>query len=409
MSRHCIAACCAVLTLTSGLLAVEAVVKIKHVDAEKGMFVIQLGGKDRPMKADKNAKVLDTKGKELPDGLKSKELKEGVEVTITVEPENNEPVIKAIRLAKKETENAKELSSVGLKPLTEMAAEDKYKGEDGGLYGGGKNEPPAAHHAAAQEATKRITPLDAEGKPSKDGKIVFISIGMSNTAGEFSMFKKLADQDPEKSAQVVIVNCAVGGAGAASWAKDADGVRNTVAQRLKDANVTPQQVQVVWIKHADPGPSPDATPLEYAHKLHGWLVSIVNIAQSRYPNLRVAYFSSRIYGGYNAAGLRRTNPEPFAYESAFSVRWLIQDQIKGDPKLNYDPKKGKVVAPVLLWGPYLWADGITPRKSDGLVWERKDLGQDGVHPSQAGGDKVANMLLAFFKTDGDTKTWFLKK
>jgi hypothetical protein len=109
------------------------------------------------------------------------------------------------------------------------------------------------------------------------------------------------------------------------------------------------------------------------------------------------------------AGLRRVNPEPFAYESAFSVRWLIQDQVKGDPRLNFDPKKGKVVSPLLLWGPYLWADGITPRKGDGLVWERKDLGEDGVHPSPSGRDKVARMLLSFFKTDGDAKTWFLKE
>ena len=54
-------------------------------------------------------------------------------------------------------------------------------------------------------------------------------------------------------------------------------------------------------------------------------------------------------------------------DSAFSVRWLIQEQIKGSAELNSDPKKGKIVAPLLLWGPYLWADGITPRKSDGLT------------------------------------------
>ena len=38
-----------------------------------------------------------------------------------------------------------------------------------------------------------------------------------------------------------------------------------------------------------------------------------------------------------------------AYESAFSVRWLIQEQIKGDPRLNYDPAKGAVRSPLLLW------------------------------------------------------------
>ena len=74
----------------------------------------------------------------------------------------------------------KEQPSTGLKPLTEMTASDRYKGEDGGLYGGGRNEPPRAHRLAAQRALAKIRPLDERGKPSKAGKIVFISLGMSN-------------------------------------------------------------------------------------------------------------------------------------------------------------------------------------------------------------------------------------
>jgi hypothetical protein len=300
-----------------------------------------------------------------------------------------------------------ERSSVGFKPLIEMTAEDRYKGEDGGLYGGGKNEPPLAHQAAAQKELSAIAPLDAHGNPSKEGKIVLLSIGMSNTFGEFSLFKEKADQDPGKSPHLVMVNGAVGGAGAASWAKGAERVWATVMERLKDAGVSPEQVQVAWMKHADPGPQPDSAPLEYARKLKDWQLSILNLLKARFANLRVCYLSSRIYGGYNTAGIRLVNPEPFAYESGFSVRWLIQDQIKGEPNLNYDPKKGPIRAPLLLWGPYLWADGITPRKSDGLLWERKDLGEDGVHPSRFGGQKVAERLLKFFKTDTGAATWFM--
>src|SRR5262249_11315103 len=151
------------------------------------------------------------------------------------------------------------------------------------------------------------------------------------------------DRDPDKAAQVLIVNGAVGGAGASSWARTTDGPWATLAQRLQEAKVSPQQVQVVWLKHAEPMPEPDATPLEHAKKLKDWLVTLVGTLKAKCPNVRVVYLSSRIYGGYNAAGLRRVNPEPFAYESAFAVRWLIQEQIKGDAKLNFDPKKGKVV------------------------------------------------------------------
>src|SRR5262245_36214564 len=70
--------------------------------------------------------------------------------------------------------------TVGLKPLTEMSATDIYKGEDGGLYGGGKNTPPDAHRAVALAELARIQPLDADGKPAKDGKVALVSISMSN-------------------------------------------------------------------------------------------------------------------------------------------------------------------------------------------------------------------------------------
>src|SRR5437879_3262024 len=162
-------ALCIVVLLVGGLIAFEATGTIQKVDAENGRIVIRVNGQDRSVKVDKSIKVLDREGKELADGLKSKELKEGVEATFTVEPEKGEPVIKAIRLGTNETSSAKEKSSVGLKPLTEMTAEDRYKGEDGGLYGRGKNEPPEAHKAAALDVSRQITPLDEAGKPAKDG------------------------------------------------------------------------------------------------------------------------------------------------------------------------------------------------------------------------------------------------
>src|SRR5262249_4471522 len=140
-------------------------------------MVVFAGGQDRNLKIDKSVKVLDMKGQDLPDGLKSKELKEGAEVTITVETGGGQPVLKAVRLGHHGGNNPQGgkpgggtatggKTSVGFKPLNEMSASDKYKSEDGGLYGGGKNEPPAAHHEAARKETAKVVPLDADGKPS---------------------------------------------------------------------------------------------------------------------------------------------------------------------------------------------------------------------------------------------------
>ena len=82
-------------------------------------------------------------------------------------------------------------------------------------------DPTARHRMAALAESARIVALDDDGKPSKDGKIVLMSLGMSNTAGVWATFKEKADRDPRKSSQVVIVNGAVGGAGARSWANGA--------------------------------------------------------------------------------------------------------------------------------------------------------------------------------------------
>ncbi len=280
----------------------------------------------------------------------------------------------------------------GLVPLTELTA--AYKGQDGGLYGGGKNEPPAARAALAQKAIGEIKPLDRDGKPAADGKIVLLSIGMSNTTQEFSAFVQKANADPRKAAPVVIVDGAQGGKDATAWATAAAPPWAVAAQRLQAAGVSPAQVQAVWIKQALISPQ-TGFPAE-SDRLRTRLREIVALARDKYPNLRVAYLSSRIYAGYATTTL---NPEPYAYESAFAVRGIIQEQARGELP----------AAPVLLWGPYLWANGETARKADALTYARADLTErDDTHPSASGREKVAKLLLDFFTTSPLAKPWFIK-
>ncbi len=292
---------------------------------------------------------------------------------------------------------------VGFKPLTEMTAEDRYLDQDGGLYGGGKNTPPTEHKKSAEAALAQIKPLNTRGEPAIDGRVVFVSISMSNATQEFSKFKELADRDPRKSPSLTIVDCAQGGRAMAEWV--AAGAQPwTVAEgRITNAGVTPEQVQVAWIKLANKGPR--GSLAEHGQKLEHDTLAVIQNAKARFPNLRIASLSSRIYGGYTMGAL---NPEPYAYESAFPARWLIQRQIKGDTALNYDASRGDVKAPLLLWGPYLWADGVTPRAADKLVYTREDLREDGTHPSEQGREKVAKLMLEFFATDEFAKPWFAK-
>jgi hypothetical protein len=65
-----------------------------------------------------------------------------------------------------------------------------------------------------------------------------------------------------------------------------------------------------------------------------------------------------------------------------------------------------VKASWLARGPYLWAEGTKPR-SDGLTYVQPDLvPADGTHSAPSGRQKVAALLLDFFKTDSPTRMWF---
>jgi len=114
-------------------------------------------------------------------------------------------------------------------------------------------------------------------------------------------------------------------------------------------------VQIVWLKDANARPT---LPFpQDAEKLQSDFLNIVQIIKQKYPNTKLIYLSSRSDAGYATSQL---SPEPFAYQSGFAVKWLIEQQLSADPALNYDPQKGPVEAPWLAWGPYLWTAASDP-------------------------------------------------
>lgn len=289
--------------------------------------------------------------------------------------------------------------STGLVPLTQLTGDATYKGQTGGLYGNGSNEPPAKLKSAALAAAAQIQPLNADGKPAPDGRIVLISMGMSNTTMEFSTFVQLANNDHDKSPKVQIVDCAQGGQDAPKWNTAAPGDHSpwpNAEQRLKSAGVTDAQVQVIWLKQAIAGQGRLGEFPKHGDQLTADVEQNIKLARERFPNLKLVYLSSRIYAGYATTPL---NPEPYAYEGAFAMRNVILNQLKTDL-----PKDGAII----LWGPYLWADGTKGRSQDDLVYTREDLVGDGTHPSASGRQKVAQLLLKHFKTDPTAKGWFCK-
>ncbi len=238
-----------------------------------------------------------------------------------------------------------------------------YQGSMAGLYPNGSNSRPSSFDAAGVTIAQSIQPLDANGNPdSANGKIGLMSVGMS-----------------------------------ALW--------NPIFQNfLPQSGITAAQVQVVYIKDIDPTPS-GTFPTDMA-KLQSEYESIVQNIHTKFPKVKLAYFGGSVYTGYSN-GLSNIDSEPWAYESAFAVKWAIQDQINGKLALNWDSSKGVVKAPWMAWGAYPWANRLLAR-DDGTTWACPDIKYDGFHPSDPyGREKETNLMINFFKSDATTTPWFL--
>jgi hypothetical protein len=288
--------------------------------------------------------------------------------------------------------------STGRTPLTDLGA-GTYLGFEGGLYSGGANTPPAGHLASALAEAALVVPRDASGAPEPAcGLIGMLSIGMSNTTHEFAVLERDADALAAHHPRLVIFNAAQGG-------QSADLIQNPnapywtlVQERVNAVGLSNAQVQVAWLKEAFSLSTPYSGFPSHAASLEASLELILQKLRDMFPNLRLVYMSSRIYGGYGGS-------EPVSYEGGFAYKWLIEQQIAGDPALNWNPASGAVESPLVLWGPYLWADGGTPR-GDGLTWCPADLESDGTHPSPLGEQKVADLLAQFFASDATAQPWF---
>ncbi|MGQ0720628.1 MAG: FlgD immunoglobulin-like domain containing protein [Candidatus Eiseniibacteriota bacterium] len=291
-------------------------------------------------------------------------------------------------------------TSTGSVPLIDLGA-GKYQGFEGGLYPGGSNVRPSAHEAAGLLRAAQVVPRDAAGRPDPNGKIVILTIGMSNTSMETDWFAFFSHSDVQRNPAVLVVNGAHGGLSAQGIFLRGKLPLSFIDSQIALAGVTPEQVQVVWYKLADEAPQQPFP--QHALALEAENIWIMQELRRTYPNLELAYVSTRIYGGYATAD---ASPEPIAYETGFAYKWMIEQQVLGDPSLNYDPARGAVMAPWLSWGPYLWADGLTPR-SDGLTWDCSDFQDDGMHPSFLGAVTVGGHLHSFFRKDATTVPWYV--
>lgn len=288
-----------------------------------------------------------------------------------------------------------------LVPLTDLGT-GTYMGYEGGLYANGSNVDDAAHDSYGVGLAAGIQPLDANGNPSPTGKYALITVGQSNTQGVSYEFQAIAAADPSVNRSLVIVNGASGGASGGNL-EDPNNYYWTIMTNnyLPNAGVTAKQVVAAWVNDVDAQGNPPTIA-----RLQSELEYMTQNLLLKFPNIKIAYFSSVNYTGYSN-GVINLYHEPDAYQAGFAVKLAIQDQLNGNTNLNFNPALGAVVAPWMAWGAYYWVDGLNTR-SDGLAWSCQDSLSDGTHPSDpAGRVKASTTLLNFFKTDHTATPWFL--
>lgn len=293
-------------------------------------------------------------------------------------------------------------------------------GKAGGLYPNGSNTRPSLHNDDGLRQAADIQPLDGDGNVDEvNGRVIMLTIGMSNTDQESKNFLLQVRDDKSNPGGIVeesffVVNGAEPGQSADKWVDPNDPNWQAAKDRLDqiqaggEPGLTPQQVQVVWIKQAHPMLNRTTAFPNHAEDLQADLEQIVQNVMVHFPNVKIAYLSSRTrsYGYWDGTpdDWGFLSPEPAAYETGFAVKWLIEEQINGKGSLNFNPANGDVMAPYLSWGPYIWTDD-SPR-SDGFVWTQEDLENDCTHPSDSGEEKIGQALFDFFSSDETAVSWF---
>ena len=302
-------------------------------------------------------------------------------------------------------------------PLNDLGPNEYGWGWYGGLWdekNTGDATIPADHLAAGMRFAAKIQPLDRDGKADPNGRIGFLAVGYGNTRKTFEQFQVMAEADPRiNHDSLVLLNAAYEHHDAPNWEQPWQRIYGIVSTDvLAPAGISEAQVQVVWIQQMNEHPF-IGLPIQYADSflVKACVANALRAMKVLYPNLQVAYLSSPEYGGYDTDHFLG---EPYAYEDGFVPRWVVLGQIefmhKGemwDPRIaNLSYEEGK--APWATWGPYLWANGTTPR-SDGLTWQRSDFEADGSTLSDAGARKSGGLLLKFLLSEPTAAGWFIPK
>ncbi|MBL8841855.1 MAG: hypothetical protein JNL90_10050 [Planctomycetes bacterium] len=290
------------------------------------------------------------------------------------------------------------VTSLGLTPLGDLGR-GTYLGEQGGLWPQGSNDPPRAHRDAGTALADAIEPLDANGRPSSDGRIVVAAIGFSGSKKIWAELVPMAQADPTIAPAVHWLDLCLAGEDAIDMSDAASNYWTVFVPGALDADgVTAEEVQVLWIMTGAQGVA--GTFPARARTLERAIEELVLNAKAVFPNAAIAFLSPVTYKGYAVPVV-----EPETYENGFAIKWAIEAQLAGG--LDYRGGVLPASAPWLTWSYYPWCDGIVP-SADGLDWVCRRDTVDGVHPSPIGARKIAQRTLDQWQRDPAARPWLLR-
>lgn len=263
-----------------------------------------------------------------------------------------------------------------------------------GLYESG-NSIPLDHLAAGWVALAAAQPVN--------GTAALLCTGMSNARQEFGVSGQASALVFANKIEAIAAPSfrAPGGCQDAMtspvWAQAGHPIYGIADSIISGVGVQPEQVRAAFHKLVYPNPENDFASVEdYTQGLAEIGADVVRAIRANYPNVEIVWLQSRSYGGFAVGTL---NPEPYAHASGIAAKRLIQAQIDQRRTGVVDPRYGDLLtdAPWIGWGPYFWASE-TPR-SEGLFYVRSDFMADGVHPTNAGVDKISDEMVSWCVDD----------
>jgi len=310
-----------------------------------------------------------------------------------------------------------------------------WKGQPLGLYsdpvsGGESDVPPSAYQEAAIAAATALAAVPTDWLMVVQG-LSNTNLEWGQTPNDFVTAFKAAKAAGTVNTKLTLLNCAFGShplySTSGGWYNNAAGYWTQALTKITAAGFTANDVRVVCHKLADANvpigntvTAADLSTCPHVPPQKGdadfWFVVYygaqwLRFVQTQYPNCLLAFIHARMYGGY--APSTASSPEPFAFEQGLAWRYLLNAQAKQLALGTIDTVAGDLVTncPILAWGPYMWANGLTPN-SLGVSWNSatdyaETTGSNAyIHPSQAGILQWTQQSMAWYSTNQFSAPWF---